>query len=1506
MKHTLKTGILAAVLATGLLLVSGGILTGAGYGEAVAQSVDAADRNAGQEAARGLVGAPNVADPNEAAASTPVLVINSDAGAGPTDDTGQTQRAAGAIGDVEIIAPYPSSGAPGGAEGPGIAEGPGAGEQPWPPQDGQQPPWWPPNAPKQPWWPPKPPKPPAPGKAGPDLAIQKIAPNKCLPGKACSIVVVITNVGGSAYVSPVRVADDMPNAWNLATTGPAGSKWNCGQVGTQAACTHPKLTLAPGKSEVLTFDVQIPAGQVPGVINNCAVIEHGASGFDVNPANDQGCTQLTFDGKKPPASYDLAISKEAQGECIWGQPCLFVVRITNAGNSDYDGVVSYVDIMPANWKFGATKPGWWCVLTVGGGDRFACWKQAKLKPGQSEIAMFILTPPSGATGKAENCAEIDWTKAPNDQRADNDRACVDADVKAPPPNDLSIDKRFKGQGNLPPAAAGGAFVGGCQQGTECAFDVVITNNGPGHVDQVITVVDEMPAGWKFAKTNPGWTCTLAIGQLLFSCQKRVVLNKGMHEVLTLNMIPNYGPAAVQVENCVRLDWSTTTPDADATNDRSCLPLQQAEGHPDLIIRKKGPESCEPGKSCPFDVEIENIGPVTYKGALWIAEDDHDVFEISSYASTDPWICKTRPRTKPAAGKENDLQPGRIDCLLGQANLPAGMKMRLRLNLVISPRLERQRTHYKNCVKFGADPDNDGDAEEGCHTIRLVPDWDLKITKTAPSWCYGLKGDRCAYAYTATNLGPGDYEGLVSIVDEYAKGIGLVLGGWSPQAPNGWDCKVIQEGELRCNHPTVKLKAGESLKDVLKLVMDFTQDTPANLEVISNRATVKYIGGPPDGNPGNDSAVAKVLINHSTNRTVTGKTELCSAFDIITDLFGQGTSCYKSSVTPKLDVNGDGTVECRGPACTYYEFSIGNSGAMNYMGDMRLVVTLPEGARFLSAKGSKSGLACKADQWSCDITGNKAVCTPKNCILGSDEQTAVRFDVKLLPTPTPEIPPQGIEMTTCAELTWDTPEPINPIEQRASETSISRTCRTTLVLPEKPAPCPTGQQRDPAGNCMPVVQPVDLAITKRTVGNCDGKENCRFQIAVGRQGNRPFNGPVAIRDTLSVSGATLKRVLGQASCSQSDRTIQCIAEPGALATGRELVLSLDMTLPKRGGNRQLQNCAEIYRPDPTSSESLSRDEIRMLQRALDRLGFDPGPIDGVIGRRTGDAVRAARTDLGLVPGTQIDRALLARLLGGADEGEDNNPANDKSCVSVVLPDCGPGYSQIRATGQCVCVPPREERNGACVAPPAPPPPPTIRCDNGYVNARNQCVCPDEWSRQVLGRNAYRCVPPPAPTPQPPPVRCENGYVNARNQCVCPDNWNTQVLGANRYRCVPPPAPRPVPAPAPAPVPAPAPMRCDGGALIAGICICPPGQVLEPLPRDTGFRCRPLEIIRPQPVPVPAPPPAPAPAPVPAPQQPGIEQLLPVMPKFQMLTPICPAGQAYDEGARACVTPPARIN
>lgn len=63
-------------------------------------------------------------------------------------------------------------------------------------------------------------------------------------------------------------------------------------------------------------------------------------------------------------------------------------------------------------------------------------------------------------------------------------------------------------------------------------------------------------------------------------------------------------------------------------------------------------------------------------------------------------------------------------------------------------------------------------------------------------------------------------------------------------------------------------------------------------------------------------------------------------------------------------------------------------------------------------------------------------------------------------------------------------------------------------------------------------------------------------------------------------------------------------------------------------------------DQPQNEPLDGNEVAELQSALTQLGFNPGPIDGIMGELTRQAVGEAKTDLGLAEAS--DRKLLETL------------------------------------------------------------------------------------------------------------------------------------------------------------------------------------------------------------------------------------------------------------------------
>lgn len=76
------------------------------------------------------------------------------------------------------------------------------------------------------------------------------------------------------------------------------------------------------------------------------------------------------------------------------------------------------------------------------------------------------------------------------------------------------------------------------------------------------------------------------------------------------------------------------------------------------------------------------------------------------------------------------------------------------------------------------------------------------------------------------------------------------------------------------------------------------------------------------------------------------------------------------------------------------------------------------------------------------------------------------------------------------------------------------------------------------------------------------------------------------------------------------------------------------------------------------EPLDGNEVAELQSALIALGYSPGPIDGIMGELTRQAVDEAKTDVGLVEAS--DRELLETLeaaleaLGAAPDSDTPGP------------------------------------------------------------------------------------------------------------------------------------------------------------------------------------------------------------------------------------------------------------
>jgi peptidoglycan hydrolase-like protein with peptidoglycan-binding domain len=123
-----------------------------------------------------------------------------------------------------------------------------------------------------------------------------------------------------------------------------------------------------------------------------------------------------------------------------------------------------------------------------------------------------------------------------------------------------------------------------------------------------------------------------------------------------------------------------------------------------------------------------------------------------------------------------------------------------------------------------------------------------------------------------------------------------------------------------------------------------------------------------------------------------------------------------------------------------------------------------------------------------------------------------------------------------------------------------------------------------------------------------------------------------------------------------------ALPNAEAT-RELLVRLKAEAPAPVSSPPVSQ--QFDKPTPDSAASLTPDEIRDLQGRLEAAGFNPGAIDGFIGRQTRSAVREYAGARAL-PNADVTIELLVRLKAEAPASVSSTSVSSPSVSSPPVP------------------------------------------------------------------------------------------------------------------------------------------------------------------------------------------------------------------------------------------------
>ncbi len=227
---------------------------------------------------------------------------------------------------------------------------------------------------------------------------------------------------------------------------------------------------------------------------------------------------------------------------------------------------------------------------------------------------------------------------------------------------------------------------------------------------------------------------------------------------------------------------------------------------------------------------------------------------------------------------------------------------------------------------------------------------------------------------------------------------------------------------------------------------------------------------------------------------------------------------------------------------------------------------------------------------------------------------------------------------------------------------------------------------------------DLAVSKSGPASCEAGDPCRFNISVRNNSSVDFEGILSLGDEPGTNGVQLG-IMGPAgtpwSCLQSGtgEPISCLTPPLELEAGEETSFFVDLRIPRAmSSGSTFENCAGLAPPQVGANPTL------FAQFVLKVVGYEPGPIDGLMGPRTRTAIEGFQRQFGLPVTGEVDEGLIDVMssLGASDENFQNN----SDCVEVVVTKtitCGFGERVVGDSCQPICTQSGSHWNGeVCIS------------------------------------------------------------------------------------------------------------------------------------------------------------------------------------------------------------------
>ncbi len=358
---------------------------------------------------------------------------------------------------------------------------------------------------------------------GPNLVIEKEAPNADSKGatghcgltELCTFQITIKNIGDAPFTGVLHLKD---------TVGP-GVPVRILKGGGFGTCDEAQNTQGAGGFANTSINCDIgpfPDGIKPNDTIQLEVIAEAGRGWG-SDKNMNNCAELSSDADMGPAEtpkkdcadvkldpFDVDVAKTGDQSCQPGGECRFDIDIFNPNNSvTHDDPVTVTDKLS-----GLSSAQIVSITPAAGADPFpcspaptqipfTCTGHMKLSPKEhNHYTMIVRLPADSSAVSFSNCASVGKSRA-----SEGDPSCHAVQMAKPKSQPFSLKIEKTG-----PAS--------CAPGSECPFDITLTNTGSKDHNGAVTVTDGLSNAppMSIASIEPPLPCTEQPADIPFTCR----------------------------------------------------------------------------------------------------------------------------------------------------------------------------------------------------------------------------------------------------------------------------------------------------------------------------------------------------------------------------------------------------------------------------------------------------------------------------------------------------------------------------------------------------------------------------------------------------------------------------------------------------------------------------------------------------------------------------------------------------------------------------------------------------------------------------------------------------------------------------------------------------------------------------------------------------------------------------------------------------------------------------